>query len=101
MYYVLDRFGATHPCRWVNKYPYIEGANFRKGVMVEFVKGDSVIRQQLPETMKGDRLTVTLSTRMIDAMGDFRVRVVNPGNVASISFHPQQSDIVAGSEEDD
>lgn len=31
MYYVLDRFGAVHPCRWVGKYPYIEGANFREG----------------------------------------------------------------------
>lgn len=31
MYYVLDRFGALHPCRWVAKYPYIEGANFREG----------------------------------------------------------------------
>lgn len=31
MYYVLDRFGALHPCRWVDDYPYIEGVNFREG----------------------------------------------------------------------
>lgn len=79
----------------------IEGANFRKGAMIEFVKGDAVIRQQLPESIKGDRLTVTVRTRTIDAMGNFRVRVVNPGNVASSSFQPQQNVAVAGSEEDD
>jgi WD40 repeat protein len=79
----------------------IEGANFRKGAMVEFVKGDAVVRQQLPETMKGDRVTVVLAARTIDAMGDFQVRVVNPGNVASTSFRPQQSDVAAGREEDD
>jgi len=34
MYYVLDRFGALHPCRWVAKYPYIEGAEFREGARI-------------------------------------------------------------------
>ena len=79
----------------------IEGANFRKGAMVEFVKGEAVIRQQLPESVNGDRLTVTVRTRTIEAMGNFLVRVVNPGNVASIPFQPQASFVVAGSEEDD
>ena len=31
MYYVLDRFGATNPCRWVGRYPYIEGLNWKEG----------------------------------------------------------------------
>jgi hypothetical protein len=79
----------------------IEGANFRKGAMVEFVKGDAVVRQQLPETVNGDRLTVAVRTRTIEAMGNFSVRVVNPGKVASGSFQPQASFVVAGSEEDE
>ena len=78
----------------------IEGANFRKGAMVEFVKGDAVIRQQTPESIKGDRLTITVRARMIDAMGNFRVRVVNPGNVASIAFQPQQSELASSNEDD-
>jgi outer membrane protein assembly factor BamB len=78
----------------------IEGANFRKGAMVEFVKGDAVIRQQLPESIKGDRLTITIRARTIDAMGRFRVRVVNPGNVASIAFQPQQGEMASGNEDD-
>ncbi len=78
----------------------IEGANFRKGAMIEFVKGDAVIRQQSPESMTGDRLTITVRARTIDAMGNFRVRVVNPGNVASTAFQPQQGELVSSNEDD-
>ena len=78
----------------------IEGANFRKGAMVEFVKGEAVIRQQSPESLKGDRLTVTVRARTIDAMGSFRVRVVNPGNVTSTALQPQQGEFVSSNEED-
>lgn len=78
----------------------IEGANFRKGAMVEFVKGDAVIRQQSPEIIKGDRLTVTVRARTIDAMGSFRVRVVNPGNVTSTALQPQQGEVASSNEED-
>ena len=31
MYYILDRFGAMHPCRWVADWPYIEDADFDVG----------------------------------------------------------------------
>ena len=34
MYYVLDRFGAVHPCRWVDDYPYIEGMSFGEGTRI-------------------------------------------------------------------
>ncbi|MGA9774069.1 MAG: hypothetical protein WBV94_33875 [Blastocatellia bacterium] len=78
----------------------IEGANFRKGAMVEFVKGDAVIRQQTPESIKSDRLTITVRARTLDAMGSFRVRVVNPGNVASTAFQPQQGEMASGNEDD-
>ncbi len=78
----------------------IEGANFRKGAMIEFVKGDAVIRQQSPESIRGDRLTITVRARTIDAMGNFRVRVVNPGNVASTALQPQQGEMASSNEDD-
>jgi hypothetical protein len=31
MYYILDRFGATNPCRWIDDYPYIDGVDWRSG----------------------------------------------------------------------
>lgn len=31
MYYVLDRFGAANPCRWIGKYPYIDGVDWKSG----------------------------------------------------------------------
>lgn len=35
MYYVLDRFGALHPCRWVDDYPYLEDVDFRLGTKID------------------------------------------------------------------
>ena len=34
MYYVLERFGALHPCRWVDDYPYIEDVDFTMGARI-------------------------------------------------------------------
>lgn len=31
MYFILDRFGALHPCRWVEEYPRLEGVSFLTG----------------------------------------------------------------------
>lgn len=31
MYYVLERFGAMHPCRWMGSWPYIEGVDWKEG----------------------------------------------------------------------
>lgn len=31
MYYVLDRFGSAHPCRWIAGWPYIDGVNWEAG----------------------------------------------------------------------
>jgi hypothetical protein len=31
MYYLLDRFGAKNPCRWIDDYPYVEGLKWRAG----------------------------------------------------------------------
>jgi hypothetical protein len=31
MYYILDRFHATHPCRTISDYPYMEDVDWRIG----------------------------------------------------------------------
>lgn len=31
MYYVLDRFGSSHPCRWIAGWPHINGVNWEAG----------------------------------------------------------------------
>lgn len=31
MYFVFDRFGAHHPCRWITNYPYVRGLKWQSG----------------------------------------------------------------------
>ena len=31
MFYVLDRFGAHHPCRWITFYPHVRGLKWESG----------------------------------------------------------------------
>lgn len=31
MYYIFDRFGAHHPCRWITFYPYIPDLDWESG----------------------------------------------------------------------
>lgn len=78
----------------------INGANFRRGALVEFVKGDAVVRQATPESLRADRATVVIPARMIDALGDYRLRVVNPGQVASTPFRPEARVAVAGGDDE-
>jgi len=64
----------------------IQGANFRRGAMVEFFKvgmEDAPVIQQKPATLTNDRLIVVVSAKKIERMGSFGVRVVNGGGVAS------------------
>ena len=76
----------------------IYGENFRKGVVVEFMKDGSVVRQQEPITFSDTRLTVNIRTRRLEAIGSFSVRVINPNSVPSNPFRPRP-DITADSNE--
>jgi len=78
----------------------IEGANFRRGALVEFVKGDAVVRQATPVSLRADRVTVIVPARVIDALGAYTLRVVNPGQVASTPFRPQSREALAASDDD-
>ncbi|HEY9233251.1 MAG TPA: hypothetical protein VIS78_13950, partial [Blastocatellia bacterium] len=78
----------------------IGGANFRRGALVEFVKGDAVVRQATPETLRADHTTVVIPARVLEALGDYSLRVVNPGQVASVLFRPNGQAAVAGSDDE-
>jgi outer membrane protein assembly factor BamB len=82
----------------------IQGANFRKGAMVEFFKvgmEDAPVIQQKPETLTRDRLIVVVSAKKLERMGGFRVRVVNAGTmpVASVFVQPRWSDVASNDDD--
>ncbi|HXG91917.1 MAG TPA: IPT/TIG domain-containing protein [Blastocatellia bacterium] len=67
----------------------IDGANFRRGAIVEFIKGGAVVRQQTPVSVTENQLLVTIESRKVEALGSFSLRVVNPGSVASDAAQPR------------
>jgi hypothetical protein len=76
----------------------IQGANFRRGAIVEFFKmgmEEAPVIQQKPAALTNDRMIVVVSAKKLERMGSFRVRVVNPGtvSVASDLFQPRPLDV--------
>jgi hypothetical protein len=67
----------------------IEGANFRKGAIVEFLKDGAIVRQQSPAVQDETRLYLFVPASKVEALGNFNLRVVNPGNVASGESKPR------------
>jgi outer membrane protein assembly factor BamB len=70
----------------------IQGANFTRNSSVEFFKvgmEDAPVIQQMPQVIGGDKLIVSLPAKKLERMGNFRVRVINPGNVASRLVQPR------------
>ena len=82
----------------------IQGANFRKGALVQFFKvgmEDAPVIQQKPATLTADRVIVVVSAKKLERMGGFRVRVVNSGTVpvASAFFQPRWSDVASNDDD--
>jgi hypothetical protein len=59
----------------------IEGANFRRGAVVEFVKDDATVLREAPAKLTEKALTVVVPSKQLTALGIFQVRVINPGSV--------------------
>ncbi|MFY9607611.1 MAG: hypothetical protein WAU45_03245 [Blastocatellia bacterium] len=77
----------------------IEGANFRKGAVVEFFKpgmDNAPISQLVPVDLKSRRISVMVDVRKIERLGSFSVRVVNQGAapVPSEMFRPRVAELV-------
>ncbi len=79
----------------------INGANFRRGALIDFVKNDAIVLQQAPGKANPKLLTAMIRSRTLEALGDFQVRVINPGNspVPSNRFQPRRADSLARNED--
>jgi hypothetical protein len=67
----------------------IKGENFREGARVFFIKDGAVVRREDAERVRDDKVVVTLKAKKLEALGDFRLQVVNPGNVRSNAERPR------------
>jgi hypothetical protein len=79
----------------------IQGANFRRGAIVEFVKDDATVLQQPPLKLNENLARTVIRAKKVEALGSFQVRLVNPGNtpVPSNPFKPRQATIAQGVDE--
>lgn len=79
----------------------IEGANFRKGAIVEFFKpgiDTAPVSRLVPVDLKSRRISVPVRLSKIERLGSFRVRVVNQGAVPvpSALFQPRMNHLAQG-----
>jgi len=99
MYYVLDRFGAMNPCRWIGRFPHVGGVSWdlgtRNGTTVpeplEFElkpldPDASDEGPEMPEYFKGrvplfrDDLVHALQQAGVDNLELYRAVIVDPDN---------------------
>jgi IPT/TIG domain-containing protein len=78
----------------------IDGEHFRKGAIVEFFSGDTVLRTEIPLRKSSSRLSIVVRAKRLDgALANSQIRVVNPGNVLS-NKKPIPREETAGVNED-
>ena len=77
----------------------LQGANFRRGAVVEFIKAGEVINQQAPVNIRNNRISIVLSARKMEALGSFSIRVINPGDIRSNPTTVQRSEIASGNDD--
>src|SRR5262249_45958081 len=75
----------------------LQGENFRRGAVVEFIKAGEVVSQQAPVNVRGNRISIVIPARKIEALGSFDVRVINPGDIRSNPMTVQRNEIASGS----
>ena len=76
----------------------ISGANFRRGGTVEFFKlgmESAPVIQSRPVILSSDRIAVKVSAQKLERIGNFKMRVVNPGTIPVVSsfFQPRQAEV--------
>jgi outer membrane protein assembly factor BamB len=77
----------------------IQGAHFRRGAVVEFVKAGDVVRQQAPVNIRGNRISIVIQTKKLEALGNFAVRVINPGDIHSNASGVRYEEIATSNDE--
>jgi len=99
VYYLLDRFGAVNPCRWVASYPYIDGVDWRAGarhikpvpdpleIKLKPVNPDASDHgPELPEYLKGkiplfrNDLVAAMASCGVDNLDVYNVVLLDPDN---------------------
>lgn len=73
----------------------IDGSNFRRGAIIEFIKAGAVVRQQAPISVTSNQISVYMQTKKADALGRFAVRVINPGDIRSKATTVRYSEIAS------
>jgi len=66
----------------------ITGRNFRSGTMIEFIKSGAVSDRKPPATVTSTRLEVFVSESTLVDLGQFQLRVSNPGDRRSNEVTP-------------
>jgi hypothetical protein len=77
----------------------IQGANFRRGAIVEFVKAGDVVRQQAPVNIRGNRISMVVQAKKLEALGSFEVRVINPGDIQSNALGVRHEEVAASNDD--
>jgi len=66
----------------------ITGTSFAPGAHIQFLKDDQIELERSPDTVKRDRITLEIRPSKLTGLGDYNVRVVNPGDIPSNQFQP-------------
>jgi hypothetical protein len=66
----------------------ITGSSFVAGARVQFLKDDQIELERAPSTVKQDKIILEIRASKLIGLGDYNVRVVNPGEIPSNQFQP-------------
>ncbi len=77
----------------------LQGGNFRRGAVVEFIKAGEVVSQRAPVNIRNNRISIVMSARKMEALGSFSIRVINPGDIRS-TLTTVQHDAIASRNDD-
>jgi hypothetical protein len=66
----------------------VRGENFRRGALVEFIKSGSALYRQVPARASRHQLILAARPKLLEALGRFQIRVVNPGDISSNAIEP-------------
>jgi outer membrane protein assembly factor BamB len=66
----------------------ISGSSFVAGARVQFLKDDQIELERAPDKVKRDTIILEIRSSKLAALGDYNVRVVNPGEIPSNQIQP-------------
>jgi len=67
----------------------ITGSSFAPGARVQFLKDGQIELERTPDKIKESKITLDVRASKLIGLGDYNVRVVNPGEIPSNQFQPR------------